>query len=133
MDDGELLTHVYEMLDFQNKIIFQYWTGWISLSPWVSNFQDLIRDVAGIGPADVEYSHLLGGYPNLLYESNTILGRLAQQAVDDSLDGILLNNDPSEVIPAMKESESGNNLAGAPIEKFGSVETGTAISAPWLT
>lgn len=117
MDDGELLTHVYDMLDFQNKIIFQYWTGWISLSPWVSNFQELISDVAGIGPADVAYSHLLGGYPNLLYESNTILGKLSQQAVDDSLDGIILNNAPDEVIPAMQESEAGKNWVGK-LEEF---------------
>ena len=117
MDDGELLTHVFEMLDFQNKIIFQYWLGWISLSPWVSNFQDLIRDVAGIGPADVEYSHLLGGYPNLLYESNTILGDLSKLAVKDGLDGLILNKPDKEVIPAMQQSEAGRNWV-AQLEEF---------------
>ncbi len=109
MDDGELLTHVYDMLDFQNKIIFENWVGWNTFAPWVSGFQDLIRDVAGIGTTDVEYSHLLGGYPNRLQETNTILGKLAQQAVKDGLDGLFLNNPPEEVIPAMEQSEAGKN------------------------
>ncbi len=109
MDDGQLISHVYEMLDFQNRAIYQFWLGWNTLSPWVSNFQDLILEVAGIRPSDAEYSHLLAGFSNILQESNTQLRKLAQSAIEDNLGDIFLNRSPEEVIPAMQESESGKH------------------------
>ena len=109
MEDGELLNHVHEMIDLHVKMIYEYFLGWYSFSPWVLAFQELIRDVAGIKPTDVEYSHLLGGYMNLLYESNTELAKLAKMAVENNLDEILLKIPPEEVISAMQQSELGKN------------------------
>jgi len=117
MEDGELATHVHDMIQLHNKMIYTYFLGWYSFAPWVLAFQDVLRDVAGIQPRDVEYAHLLGGYMNLLYESNAQLQKLALLAMETGIDDVLLKKPVAEVIASLKESEKGRNWL-ARLEQF---------------
>ncbi len=104
---GELVGHFRTLVDYHRRMCEIHHLGMYPL--WSTGgllFPELCKELAGIEPSNPDYSRVLSGFDNTLFQLNKGLAELATAAVELKLEDKFKLSD-EEVLQAVEQSDAG--------------------------